>query len=150
MNKSKQVDEYISSLPEDRKEAIHKLRGIFIKHLPKGFEEDFQYNMIAYVVPHSAYPNGYHVDPKKPLPFINIASQKNHIAIYHMGIYSNPELLSWFEDEYKKQASTKLDMGKSCLRFKKVGSIPYKLIEELAKKVSVKDWISIYESNLKN
>lgn len=142
-------EEYISKVPADRKEAIEKLRQTVLKNLPKGFTEGMNYNMIGYFVPHSVYPDGYHCDPKQPLPFISIASQKNFIAFYHMGMYANKKLLDWFTKEYPKHCKTKLDMGKSCVRFKKVDDIPYKLIGELAKKMSASEWIKIYESNIK-
>ncbi len=140
------VEEYINELPEDRKEAIQKLRREIKKNLPKGFQETMSYGMIGYVVPHSLYPKGYHCDPKLPLPFINIGSQKNFIAIHHMGIYANPTLLKWFTDEYTKHATTKLDMGKACIRFKKPESIPFKLLGELASKVTVQQWIDCCET----
>ena len=148
--KANSIEEYIDQIPEERKEAITKLRTIFTKNLPKGFSEELNYGMIGYVVPHSLYPAGYHCDPKLPLPFINIASQKNFIAIYHMGIYANPELLKWFVEEYPKHVKTKLDMGKSCIRFKNVNQIPYELLTELAKKVTVEGWIKSYETNYKS
>jgi len=143
------VDEYINQLPEDRKPAIKKLRTILNKHLPKGFSEQISYNMIGFVVPHSLYPAGYHCDTKLPLPFINLASQKNFIALYHAGIYSNPKLLEWFTTEYPKHSKRKLDMGKSCIRFKKMDAIPYQLIEELSKKMTPQQWIKIYENTIK-
>jgi uncharacterized protein YdhG (YjbR/CyaY superfamily) len=139
-------DKYIASLPADRKEAMTKLRNEILKNLPKGFEERMSYGMIGYVIPHSIYPDGYHCDPKLPLGFANIASQKNFIAFYHMGIYANSELLKWFITEYPKRTAAKLDMGKSCIRFKKPELIPFKLFGELMKKISVKDWINMYES----
>ena len=142
-------DQYVNELPADRKEAISALREIIRKNLPKGFSEEMNYGHIGYVVPHSLYPGGYHCDPSLPLPFMAIASQKNFIALYHMGIYSQPELLKWFTTEYPKHNKAKLDMGKSCLRFKKPENIPYKLIGELVKKMKVKDWIEVYESNYK-
>jgi uncharacterized protein YdhG (YjbR/CyaY superfamily) len=145
-SKATTVDDYLKELPEDRKEAISELRKIFLKKLPKGFSEQMSYGMIGYVVPHSIYPGGYHCDPKLPLPFLNIASQKNFIAVYHMGIYAKPELLKWFTTAFAKQSTTKLDMGKSCMRFKKPEHIPYELLGELATKMTVKDWISTYES----
>jgi hypothetical protein len=140
--------EYLEALPSDRKEAVSKLRNIFLENLPDGFAESMGYGMLGYGVPHSIYPAGYHCNPKDPLPFIGVASQKNFIAIYHMGIYSSPELLEWFTLEYPKHVKTKLDMGKSCIRFKKVEQIPYDLIAELATKMTVEDWIGIYESQL--
>ena len=140
------IDDYIKELPPDRQEAIKRLRKEILKNLPDGFEEVMSYGMIGFVVPHSLYPPGYHCNPELPLPFLNIASQKNFIAVYHMGVYSNKALLDWFVKEYPKHSSTKLDMGKSCIRFKKPEYIPYKLIGELAGKISVADWITIYES----
>lgn len=139
-------EEYVAQLPEDRQEAINKLRKEVIKNLPKGFQERTGYGMLGYVVPHSIYPDGYHCDPKQPLPFAGMASQKNFIVFYHMGIYSSPKLLEWFLKEYPKHTDAKLDMGKSCIRFKKPEKIPYKLIGELMSKFTVKDWIECYES----
>lgn len=146
---AKSPEEYISKVPEDRKEAMEKLRQTILKNLPKGFSEGINYSMIGYFVPHSVYPNGYHCDPKQPLPFMNIASQKNFVAFYHMGMYAKKELLDWFTKEYPKHSNKKLDMGKSCVRFKKVDDIPYKLIGELTKKMSSAEWIKIYEENVK-
>ena len=148
-SKATTPEQYIKELPADRKEPISKLREIVLKNLPIGFKEVMSYGMLGYVVPHEIYPAGYHCNPKLPLPFVNIASQKNFIALYHMGIYANPVLLKWFTAEYTKYSPTKLDMGKGCLRFKKPEQIPYKFIGELIKKMSVKDWIKIYEENIK-
>jgi uncharacterized protein YdhG (YjbR/CyaY superfamily) len=148
-SKANTVDEYIASLPEDRQQAITQLRSVIKKQLPKGFEEQMNYGMIGYVVPHSQYPAGYHCNPKDPLPFLNIASQKNFIAVYHMGIYANPALLQWFTEAHAKASPKKLDMGKSCIRYKKPQDIPYALIGELAAKTTVKEWIACYESVLK-
>lgn len=142
------VNEYLSELPEERQKAIDKLRKVVKKNLPKGFEETMNYGMIGYVVPHKIFPAGYHCDPRQPLPFMNIASQKNFIAIYHMGLYSIPSLLKWFTDAYAKAGVGKLDMGKSCIRFKKPENIPYELIGELASKLSVSEWVGFYQSNL--
>jgi hypothetical protein len=125
------------------------LRQTILDHLPEGFTEEMSYGMIGYVVPHSLYPAGYHCDPKLPLPFINLASQKNSINLYHSGIYVQDELLEWFQEEYPKHVKTKLDMGKSCIRFKKIGNIPYKLIGELVGKMSVQDWVGLYEEKVK-
>jgi uncharacterized protein YdhG (YjbR/CyaY superfamily) len=141
--------QYIKELPADRKQAVSELRNIILKNIPEGFKEVMSYGMLGYVVPHEIYPAGYHCNPKLPLPFVAIASQKNFIAFYHMGIYANPKLLKWFVDEYPKHSKAKLDMGKSCIRFKKPEQIPFKLIGELIKKVTVKDWIACYEKNLK-
>lgn len=148
-SKATTPNEYINELPEERKEAFSALRKVVLENLPDGFVEEMSYGMIGYVVPHSLFPAGYHCDPKLPLPFINIASQKNYIALYHMGIYSNPELLNWFTTEYPKHCSTKLDMGKSCIRFKKIEQIPYQLIGQLAQKISPEDWIKEYQKSLK-
>ncbi|WP_340073977.1 DUF1801 domain-containing protein [Leptobacterium sp. I13] len=142
-------DEYISKLSEDRKNAIEKLRQVIINNLPKGFSETLNYGMLGYVVPHDIYPNGYHCDPKQPLPFMNIASQKNFIAVYHMGIYSDPKLMDWFVKAYPKHCTTKLDMGKSCIRFKKIDQIPYELIGQLAGKITPEEWIATYEKHIK-
>jgi hypothetical protein len=146
---SKTAQEYVDTLPDDRKEAIMELRKVITKNLPKGFSEVMSYGMIAYVIPHSLYPDGYHCDPKVPLPFINIASQKNFIAVYHMGMYADKKLLDWFTKEYPKHSKTKLDMGKSCIRFKKPDQIPFKLIGELASKMTPKEWIALYEKAFK-
>lgn len=109
-SKATTVEQYINELPEDRKEVISRLREIILANIPEGFEERMSYGMIGYVVPHSIYPDGYHCEPELPLPFINLASQKNHIAVYHSGIYADDDLLNWFTEEYKKQVPTKLDM----------------------------------------
>lgn len=143
------ISEYVNALPEERRVVIQKLQSLMKKNLPKGFEEQLSYGMIGYVVPHKIYPDGYHCDPKLPLPFISMASQKNFIALYHMGIYAVPQLLNWFVEEYPKHCKSKLDMGKSCIRFKKLEDIPYDLLAELMKKMTVQDWISCYEKNYK-
>ena len=140
---------YISQLPEERQVIMAKLRKIILNNLPNGFEEVMIYGMIGYVVPHHLYPSGYHVDPKTPLPFLNIASQKNFIAVYHMGIYAKPELQKWFVSEYPKYCKRKLDMGKSCIRFKKMEEFPFELIGALVQKMTVEEWISLYEKNTK-
>jgi hypothetical protein len=145
------VEEYVSQVPDNHREALILLRKIILENIPEGFSEQMNYGMIGYVVPHSIYPKGYHCDAKLPLPFLNIAAQKNFIAVYHMGIYANPELLKWFTEEFPKHSKLKLDMGKSCIRFKNVNHIPFNLIGELATKTEVADWISLYESTfLKN
>ena len=143
------VNDYLNELPEERKTAFLKLRECILNTIPKGFEEQMSYGTLGYVVPHTIYPNGYHCNPKIPLPFINIASQKNFIALYHMGINANPKLLEWFTSEYPKHCNQKLDMGKSCIRFKKFDQIPFDLIGELVRKLSVKDWIECYETQIK-
>lgn len=143
-------DEYIQQIPEDRKEAFSMLRQAINSNIPEGFEETINYNMPGWVVPHSIYPDGYHCDPKLPLPFMSLASQKNFIAVYHMGIYADPELMTWFTQEFSKHCKRKLDMGKSCIRFKWIDDIPFELIGELSGKMTAEDWIEIYEDNVKN
>lgn len=147
--KAKTPSEYISQIPEDKIYYFQKLRKTILNNIPTGFEEQINYGMIGYVVPKSIYPKGYHCDTNLPLPFVNIASQKNFIALYHMGIYANTTLLNWFISEYPKHCKRKLDMGKSCIRFKKVEEIPFELIAELMQKLTVNQWIDIYEKNIK-
>ncbi|MDY2586040.1 DUF1801 domain-containing protein [Winogradskyella aquimaris] len=142
-------EDYINQVPVERQETLKKLRQVINDNLPKGFEEGIQYKMIGYYVPHSVYPNGYHCDPKTPLPFMSFASQKNSINLYHMGMYAKKELLDWFVNEYPKHCKRKLDMGKSCIRFKNMDEIPFELIGELTQKMSSKEWIDIYESAIK-
>jgi len=149
-SKATSPEQYIEELPEDRKSAIQKLRKIIVENIPVGFKEEMSYGMIGYVVPHEIYPSGYHCTPKLPLPFMNIASQKNFVALYHMGIYADSKLLEWFVSEYPKHSKYKLDMGKSCIRFKKMDGIPYQLIEELVSKITVEEWIASYENNFKS
>ena len=145
---AKDFEEYLSKLPQDRKEVIEKLIDVVRKNLPEGFEEGVGYGMIGYSVPLKTYPPGYHVT-KEPLPFIGIASQKNHVAFYHMGIYMFPEIMEWFIQEYPKHVKTKLDMGKSCIRFKNTKTIPYDLLGQLLQKISLEDYIEKYEEGLK-
>lgn len=149
-SQAKTPDLYLKELPEDRKIAIGKLRKTILENLPEGFEEEMSYGMIGYVVPFSVYPKGYHCNPKLPLPYINIGSQKNFIAMHHMGIYGDESLMNWFLSEYPKHSKTKLDMGKGCVRFKKMDDIPYELIAELVRKVSVQGYVETYESLLKS
>ncbi|MBT0608240.1 DUF1801 domain-containing protein [Aequorivita echinoideorum] len=148
-SKATTPDQYMQELPEERKAAMQQLRQTILKNLPKGFEETMQYGMLGYVVLHSKYPSGYHCNPKDPLPFMAIASQKNYVAFYHMGIYADENLMNWFKEEYAKIAKGKLDMGKSCIRFKKMESIPYELLGQLCSKISVDQWIEQYENKIK-
>ncbi len=143
------VQEYLEQIPKERTEAVQKLRKTVADNLPEGFKEGIQYKMIGFYVPHSRYPDGYHCNPNDPLPFINIASQKNFVALYHSGIYANKELHDWFVAEYPKHCNYKLDMGKSCVRFKRMDDIPYDLIAELCQKVTSQEWIDLYEKNIK-
>ncbi|GAA0715982.1 DUF1801 domain-containing protein [Aquimarina litoralis] len=147
--KANSPEEYINAIPEERKEVMQTLRKVILENLPDGFSEVMSYGMIGYVVPHELYPNGYHCDPKLPLPFMNIASQKNFIAVYHSGMYADKNLMDWFVGEYPKYVKTRLDMGKSCVRFKKIDTIPMELIGELASKMTPKQWIELYEANIK-
>jgi uncharacterized protein YdhG (YjbR/CyaY superfamily) len=142
-------EDYINQLPEDRQEPIKKLREVIKSNIPKGFEETMSYGMIGYVVPHALYPDGYHCTPELPLPFMSIASQKNAISVYHSGVYAKKALYDWFVAEYPKHCKRKLDMGKSCIRFKYIDDIPYGLIGELASKITVEEWINIYEKNFR-
>ena len=142
----KTVNEILSSLPEDRAEPFNKLHDTIVNNLPEGFEAAVSYGGLGYVVPHKLYPAGYHCKPSEPLPFAGIASQKGSINFYHMGIYADPVLLQWFQQAYPKHSKQKLDMGKSCVRFKKMDAIPYELIGELMQKMTVKEWIEKYES----
>lgn len=146
---AKNPEDYIAEAPIERQAALQKLRELILKNIPKGFEEMMGYGMIGYSVPHSIYPDGYHCDPKQALPFVSFASQKNFIALYHMGIYAKPDLLDWFTSEFPNHSKKKLDMGKSCIRFKKPEDIPFDLIGELMQKITVEEWIDIYESNWK-
>ena len=147
--KANSIEEYLQNIPEERKEVFGKLMDVIRDNIPSGFSEELSYGMPAWVVPHSLYPDGYHCTPKLPLPFVNIASQKNFIAVYHMGIYASPKLLDWFVAEFPKHSNKKLDIWKSCIRFKKMDDIPFALIGELMQKMSPQDWIQKYESAFK-
>lgn len=142
------VEAYLGALPEDRRIALEAVRKAILKNLPKGFEEGIQYGMIGYFVPHDIYPAGYHCDPEQPLPFASIASQKNHMAIYLMCIYGDMAHKEWFVDEWKKTGK-RLDMGASCVRFRKLEDVPLEVVGQAIKRVSVKDFIAHYESNIK-
>jgi uncharacterized protein YdhG (YjbR/CyaY superfamily) len=145
-SKATTVAAYLAEVPEERQQAMKKLRSVIKKNLPKGFKEEMNYGMVGYVVPHTKYPAGYHCNPKDPLPFLNFASQKNSINIYHMGLYGSPKLLKWFTDSHAKASPKKLDMGKGCIRYKKPEDIPYDLIGQLASKITVDEWIEHYEN----
>jgi uncharacterized protein YdhG (YjbR/CyaY superfamily) len=147
--KATTIEEYIAALTAERQKPIDEFRKTIKKNLPKGFTECFAYGMIGYVVPLSVYPAGYHCNPKLPLMFMSLASQKNFISLHHLGVYSDPKLLKWFTDEYAKAATAKLDMGKGCIRFKNMEKIPYKLIGALCSKVTMEEWIKRYEQLIK-
>ncbi len=148
-SKATTVEQYLAELPEDRKEAMTKLRLLINENIPDGFEERMSYGMIGWVVPHSLYPDGYHCDPKLPLAFMSLGSQKNYIVLHHMGLYGDKNLLDWFTKEYVVHSKSKLDMGKGCVRFKKPEQIPYTFIGELVRKISVEDWVITYETAFK-
>lgn len=148
-SKAATPEEYIQEIPVERQAAFKKLRAVIKKNLPKGFKEGMGYGMMGWDVPHSIYPAGYHCNPKAPLPFMGIASQKNFIAVYHMGVYADPKLLKWFQEAHAKASPKKLDMGKSCIRYKKPEDIPFDLIGELASKITPAEWIATYEKNIK-
>jgi uncharacterized protein YdhG (YjbR/CyaY superfamily) len=138
------VQAYLAALEPERQAVMERLMDVIRANLPDGFEEVMQYGMPSWVVPHSMFPDGYHVDPSLPLPFLSLGSQKRHIGLYHMGIYADEALLEWFTQEYPKHCSTKLDMGKSCIRFKNMAKIPYELVGELCAKMTPEDWIQRY------
>ncbi len=142
-------EQYLEKIPDEWKPAMNRLRQVILDNLPHGFNEEMSYGMIGYVVPYTIYPSGYHCNPRLPLPFINIASQKNFIAFYHSAIYADKEILDWFTAEYPKYSKLKPDMGKSCVRFKKPDQIPFELIGKLVQKITPEKWIEIYESNIK-
>ena len=148
-SKAQTISDYNNEIPEERKAAFGKLRETILENIPSGFEETMSYGMIGYVIPHTLYPNGYHCNPKLPLPFVNIASQKNYIALYHMGLYMDKTIFDWFVAEYPKHSKSKLDMGKSCIRFKKPDTIPFELIGELMQKMTMQEYIATYELGLK-
>lgn len=142
------IKAFLNSVPEERRDIVNKLHKVIESSLPSGFDVHASNGMLNYVVPLSRYPKGYHATKGGPLPFISIASQKNHIALYHMGLYGNPELMQWFEEAYTQHSSNKLDMGKSCIRFKHLEQIPFDLIGELCQKMDVDEYIAQYEAIL--
>ncbi|AZI21057.1 DUF1801 domain-containing protein [Chryseobacterium taklimakanense] len=144
------VKDFLEKVPEERKEVIKKLYKTISQNLPEGFAEGISNGMMGWVVPLDIYPAGYHCTPGKPLPFLGMASQKNSVNLYHMEIYAKPELHDWFVAEFSKHSKKKLDMGKSCIRFKKPEDIPYELIGELAKKMTSEEWVNLYESQYKS
>ena len=150
MGKPSTVTAYLRALEPARVEPLTQLIETIREALPAGFDERINYGMPSWVVPHKTYPDGYHVDPTLPLPFLSVASQKRHVAVYHMGIYADAKLLAWFEATYPKHCATKLDMGKSCIRFKNPAKIPYALLGQLCKKMTPKQWITRYEAAVKS
>ncbi|MCA8955717.1 MAG: DUF1801 domain-containing protein [Planctomycetes bacterium] len=145
--KAATVDDYLAQLPDDRRHAIEQVRKVILKHIDKRIVEGIEYGMIAYSVGHAHYPAGYHCDPRRPLPFASIASQKNHIGLYLFCMYCDPQLTAWFAAAWQK-AGKRLDMGKSCIRVKKLEDIPLDVVAELFRRVKIEDLIAMYESNL--
>lgn len=139
------IENYLENVDEKRRESFRHLYNVIKNNMPIGFEEEFLYGMISFVVPLKTYPKGYLDRKDEPIPFISLAAQKNHIALYHMGIMGQESLLTWFQEEYSKQVPTKLNMGKSCIRMTNVKNIPYDLIGELVTKISLEEWIKSYE-----
>lgn len=146
-SKATSVDQYLKEIPADRRNDINAIRGVLKTHLPEGYEEIMQYGMIGYVVPHRLFPAGYHCDPKQPLCFAGLASQKNHLSLYMMPLYGDSPELTWFETEWKKSGK-KLNMGKCCIRFKKADDIPIDLIGKLVARWPVTRWTEIYQAML--
>lgn len=151
-SKATTVDAYLASLPDDRRRALEAVTATIRKNLGAGYEEGMQYGMIGYFVPHSVYPPGYHCDPKQPLPFAGLASQKNHMALYLFCVYQSEELREWFieawQAETAKGKAGKLDMGAGCVRFKKIEDVPLGVVGKAVKKVTVKKFIAQYEDAL--
>ncbi len=139
------IEEILAGIDDERREAFLQLHKTIVEHLPAGFEPGISYGGLGYVIPHSIYPGGYHCKPQEPLPFAGIAAQKGSINFYHMGLYADPSLMSWFVEEFPKHSKRKLDMGKSCVRFKNHQEIPMSLIGELMKKMTAQQWIDLYE-----
>ena len=144
ISKATTVEAYMAELSPGRRAALEEVRGVILDNLPKGYEEGMQFGMIGYYVPHEVYPPGYHCDPKQPLPFAGLASQKNHMSLYFMCVYGNPEQEGWFRSAWAATGK-KLDTGKSCVRFKKVADLPLEVIGETVRRVPVKKFIEFYE-----
>lgn len=144
---AKNLTEYLASLPDDRRKAIRAIRAAINKGLPKGYKEGIQYGMPGWFVPHSIYPDGYHCDPKQPVPFAGLASQKSHIGIYLMCIYGQPKHQKWFVDAWKKTGK-RLDMGKACVRVKKLEDVPLEVITEAVARVPVDEYLAFYTKRI--
>ncbi len=153
-SKATTVDAYIKELPEDRAKGVKALRAVILKNLDKGYTEGMNYGMIGYYVPHSIFPAGYHCDPRQPLPFAGLASQKNYLSLYLGGLYCGcdggepSEHLKWFQDAWAKSGKRKLDMGKACIRFKSVEDVPLDVIGEAIRRVPLKVYLEYYEKAL--
>jgi uncharacterized protein YdhG (YjbR/CyaY superfamily) len=140
------VEEYLAAIPEDRRETLNAIRKVIRKNLPKGYEEGIQYGMIGYFVPHGVYPAGYHCDPKQPLPFVHLASQKNHMALYLFCLYMDEAAMERFTTAWQ-QTGKKLDMGKSCVRFKKLEQVPLDVVADTIRAIPVKDFVAHYDAS---
>lgn len=146
-SKAATVEQYLAELPDDRRAIVEPIRKVFLKNLSGGYEEGMQYGMIGYYVPHTLYPAGYHCDPKQPLPFACIASQKNHLSLYLMCVYDEGELGTWFREAWAKTGK-KLDMGKSCVRFKRLDDLPLDVVAEALRRMPAPKWIAHYEATV--
>lgn len=148
-SKATTVNQYLAEMPEDRRQAIQAVRSVLLDSLDGGFEEGMQYGMIGYFIPHSHYPAGYHCDPKQPLPFAGLASQKNYMSLYLMSVYGEGDHWSWFREAWAKTGK-KLDMGKCCIRFRKVEDLALDVIAEAVRRTPAAKYIEFYENALRN
>jgi len=146
-SKAATVDEYLAALPSERRAALQAVRKVIQANLGKGFKEGMQYGMIGYCVPHSVYPAGYHCDPKQPLPFASLASQKNHMSFSVMSVYLDPAEERWFKSAWQKSGK-KLDMGKACVRFKRLEDVPLEVVGQTFARTSAAQFIERYEAIL--
>ncbi len=147
-SKAPTVEQYLAELPPERRAAVSAIREVVLRNLPEGYAEGMAYGMIGYVVPHEVYPAGYHVNPKQPVPFASLASQKNHIALYLMCAYGDADYERWLREAWAK-AGKKLDMGKSCIRFKRLEDVPLEVVGEAIRRVPVKKFLEFYESTVR-
>ncbi len=145
LSKARTVDEYLAELPADRRAAIQAVRAVILKNLDRGYAEGMQYGMIGYHVPHRVYPPGYHCDPRQPLPFAALASQKNYMSVYLMCTYGSPQHAAWFRQAWAKTGK-KLDMGKSCIRFKKLDDLALDVLGQAIARIPAKEYIAQIEA----
>ena len=143
-SQAKTVKEYLAGLPEERRRTVAAVRDVIRKNLPEGYEEGMQYGMIGYYIPHSIFPEGYHCDPAQPLPYACLASQKNHMALYLMCVYGDQGTRAWFEKAYRATGK-KLDMGQSCVRFKKLEDLPLEVIGQAVAKIPLDKYLARYK-----
>ena len=148
-SQAKTVEEYLQALPGDRRAAISTVRETILANLPKGYEVRMNYGMIGYVVPHSIYPAGYHCNPAQPLTYASLGSQKNHIALYLMCVYGHAETAAWFRKAWEATGK-KLDMGKACVRFKRLEDVPLEVVGQVIARTPVKQYIATIENVLQN